>query len=376
MTNTNSTNSPKFTTIDLFAGGGGCFIGFEQAGFENKLYNEFNKNVAAVFKHNFPNVNAIVDDIASIDFKPYAGLIDVVVGAPPCQSFSSAGKQEGLSDPRGLMFMQYARCLDEVKPKMFVFENVFNLLTHNKGESLRIIRQHFKDQGYKTLVKVLNANDFGVAQNRNRLIIYGVRDDLDHTLFKLPEALSHKPVINDVFKAGSYYSTDVETLEPTDQKKKGYLYTERRHRVMSYVPEGGDYRSLPENDPIYGNVRKDWMGAMYESTKHKKDENRTGNSGIARRLSRNRPSPTTLTCCVYKRNEFCHPVETRPLTVREYARVQSWPDHYELVPEGKQFSISNAYYYIGNSTPPQMVYYALALPIKNFLTKLNESLGC
>lgn len=182
---------PKtFTTIELFAGAGGLALGIEKAGFETLGLIEFDKDASDTLKCNRPNWRVINDDIANIsclDLKEYFGLaegeLDLLSGGAPCQSFSYAGKRLGLEDARGTLFYHYAKFLEQLQPKMFLFENVRGLLTHDKGRTYKTITDIFESTGYTIQKKVLNAWDYGVAQKRERLITIGIRNDLKDRMF-------------------------------------------------------------------------------------------------------------------------------------------------------------------------------------------------
>lgn len=187
--------SPKtFTTIELFAGAGGLALGIEKAGFETLGLIEFDKDASDTLKCNRPNWRVINDDIANIsclDLKEYFGLaegeLDLLSGGAPCQSFSYAGKRLGLEDARGTLFYHYAKFLEQLQPKMFLFENVRGLLTHDRGRTYKTITDIFESTGYTIQKKVLNAWDYGVAQKRERLITIGIRNDLkDKVVFEFP----------------------------------------------------------------------------------------------------------------------------------------------------------------------------------------------
>lgn len=171
-----------FTTIELFAGAGGLALGVEKAGFNTIGLVEFNKDACETLRINRPEWNVICDDIANISgqdleqlFHIQKGKLDLLSGGAPCQSFSYAGKRLGLEDARGTLFYHYAMFLEKLQPKMFLFENVRGLLTHDKGKTYNTILEIFGKTGYEIQKKVLNAWDYGVAQKRERLMTVGVR---------------------------------------------------------------------------------------------------------------------------------------------------------------------------------------------------------
>ena len=174
-----------FSTIELFAGAGGLALGVEKAGFNTLGLVEVDKDASDTLRRNRPERRVINDDIANIsclDLQDYFGLkkgeLDLLSGGAPCQSFSYAGKRLGLEDARGTLFYHYAKFLEQLQPKMFLFENVRGLLTHDKGRTYKTITDIFESTGYTIQKKVLNAWDYGVAQKCERLITIGIRNDL------------------------------------------------------------------------------------------------------------------------------------------------------------------------------------------------------
>ena len=197
-----------YTTIELFAGAGGLALGVEKAGFETIGLIEFNRDACDTLKKNRPQWNVICDDIANIsvlDLEEYfhikSGELDLLSGGAPCQAFSYAGKRLGLEDARGTLFYHYAIFLEKLQPKMFLFENVRGLLTHDKGKTYRTMLDIFENAGYDIQKDVLNAWDYGVSQKRERLITVGIRKDLrDKIKFSFPKAHEYKPVLKDVLQ--------------------------------------------------------------------------------------------------------------------------------------------------------------------------------
>lgn len=320
------------TCIELFAGAGGLALGLEKAGFNELALIEIDKDACETLRINRPRWNVIENDITKIvendllqmfNLKKYE--LDLLSGGYPCQSFSYAGHRLGLEDIRGTMFYYYAKFLEQLQPKMFLAENVKGLLTHDNGKTLKTMVDVFEKIGYQVTYKVLNAWNYGVAQKRERIVIIGIRNDLKNLIsFKFPTPLEYKPVLKDVL-----YNVPAS---------EGLRYSEYKKQVMSLVPEGGCWIDLPEE------IAKEYMKSCYYMG--------GGRRGIARRLSMDEPS-LTLTCSpVMKQTERCHPLETRPLTIREYARIQSFPD--EWLFSGKLTSI---YKQIGNAVPVELAYH-------------------
>jgi len=315
-----------YSLVELFAGAGGLALGMEQAGFESKLLNELDKNACQTLRYNRPNWNVCEGDISQLDFKKYYGT-DVVSGGFPCQAFSYAGKKMGFEDARGTLFFEFSRAIKEIQPKIFVAENVRGLLNHDGGNTLEAIRNIIDELGYDLIEpRVLKAVFYKVPQKRERLFLIGVRKDLSESFkFEWPSPYYKILTLRDVLKAGDLYQVDVP-------ESPGQKYPERKKEILDLVPPGGYWRDLPDE------LQREYMQKSYFLG--------GGKTGMARRLSWDEPS-LTLTCApAQKQTERCHPEETRPLTVREYARIQTFPDAWQFC--GSQ---SAQYKQIGNAVP-------------------------
>lgn len=312
-----SSKKTNYTSIELFAGTGGTALGFENAGIKHVLLNEFDKNCVSTLKKNRPDWNVLLEDVAKVDFNEYKDKVDIVQGGFPCQAFSYAGKKLGFEDIRGTMFYEFARCVKEVRPKIAMGENVRGLLNHDNGKTLEVMVKVLEELGYEVAYRVVKAQYLDVPQKRERLIILAIRKDLDMP-FIFP-------------KEKDYTISLREALEgcPTSA---GQLYPEKKRQILSLIPPGGYWKDLPIE------LQKEYMGASFYMG--------GGKTGMARRLSWNEPS-LTLTCApAQKQTERCHPEETRPLTVREYARIQTFPDDWEFLG-----SSASQYKQIGNAVP-------------------------
>ena len=293
-----------YTSAELFAGGGGLALGMEMAGFHHLLLNEYDHNACDTLRKNRPEWNVIEGDIHDIDFTPFRDKIDFLSGGFPCQAFSYAGKRLGFEETRGTLFFELARAVKEINPKVFLGENVRGLVEHDGGRTLQTIRNVISELGY-TLIepRVMRAIQYDVPQKRERLILIAVRNDIAPFVeFQWPDVSKSLRTLRDAFFAGDLYTNDVP---PSDGQK----YPESKQKVMALVPEGGDWRNLPED------IAREYMKGSYHLG--------GGKTGMARRLAMDEPS-LTLTCApAQKQTERCHPIETRPLTIREYARIQS-----------------------------------------------------
>jgi DNA (cytosine-5)-methyltransferase 1 len=339
----------NYTGVELFAGAGGLALGLEKAGFNSLGLVEFDKYACQTLRKNRPEWNIIEKDIievADIGIRnflkspPAVGELDLLSGGYPCQAFSYAGKKLGLHDARGTLFYYYAKILEELQPKMFLAENVRGLANHENGNTLATMLTVFMDMGYDVQWKVLSALDYDVAQKRERIVIVGIRKDLVekyHLSYSFPKPCGYQLTLRDV----------LQNVPPSD----GAKYPVSKKRVLDLVPQGGYWRDLPDD------VAREYMGKSYYSG--------GGRTGMARRLSWDEPS-LTLTCSpAQKQTERCHPDETRPFTVREYARIQSFPDEWVF-----DASTANAYKQIGNAVPINMAK-AIGLSIVNVLNKIN-----
>lgn len=308
------------TAIELFAGAGGLALGLEEAGIQTLEYVELDKFCCETLKMNRPQWNVVCDDIHNVDFTKYKGKIDIVTGGFPCQAFSYAGKKLGFEDTRGTLFHEFARCIKEVEPSIFMAENVRGLISHDNGRTLETILDVLRGMAYCVQYQVLNAAYYGVGQKRERIVIVGIKDGTDIT-FTYPKPDNKMTTLKEALKG----------CPPSE----GQQYSEKKKAVLSLVPPGGSWIDLPEE------VRKDYMGKSYFSG--------GGKRGMARRISWNEPC-LTLTCSPsQKQTERCHPDETRPFTVREYARIQSFPDSWNFAG-----GIGEKYKQIGNAVPVEM----------------------
>lgn len=336
-----------YTNIELFAGAGGLALGVEKAGFNTLGLIEFDKDAADTLKKNRPNWNVINDDIANIsclDLEKYfsikKGELDLLSGGAPCQAFSYAGKRLGLEDARGTLFYHYALFLEKLQPKMFLFENVRGLLTHDHGKTYSTMLDIFTRAGYTIDKQVLNAWNYGVPQKRERLITIGIRNDLvGKTEYRFPKAHSYKPVLRDVL------------LDCPDGP--GVPYGEKKRKIFELVPAGGYWRDI---DPA---IAKEYMKSCWDME--------GGRTGILRRMSLDELSLTVLTSPSQKQTERCHPLEARPFTVRENARCQTFPDDWEFCG-----NVSAQYKQVGNAVPVNLAY-DIAKEIANSLNMLAEN---
>jgi len=316
---------PRATCVDLFAGGGGTALGFHNAGIPHVFLNEFDRNAVATLRQNSQahgfDWNICPEDVHEVDFSKLDA--QVIQAGFPCQAFSYAGKSRGFEDTRGTLFFEFARAIRTICPAIAVGENVRGLVKHDHGNTLTTMLNTFDELGYRVNYQVLRAQYLDVPQKRERLILFATRKDLD------------LPIIFP--KENDYVLTLKEALQNVPESP-GQRYTERKAKVMEMIPEGGNWRDLPDE------IQREYMGASYFLG--------GGKTGMARRMAWNQPA-LTLTCNpAQKQTERCHPSETRPFTVREYARIQTFPDDWEFCG-----SMAAQYKQIGNAVPVNLGYH-------------------
>lgn len=376
----------SLSIISLFTCGMGLDIGFERAGFSTRYTNDITKFACDTIRANKPHVpcdEGDITDITSADILKKASLgkgdVDVVIGGPPCQSFSTAGKRRGFDDKRGFALLQYLRIINDVKPKFFVFENVPGLASAAKkhvsfydrmadpdrkltkaqkyGSLFEEILSEFgKMREYKIEWKILNAADYGVPQKRKRLVLIGSRtvdptsvfDEIERSAkFADPahaEEMNKKP-----------WRTLRDALDGLQDPKKEHVKFPKWGKYLKYVPPGGCWVDLPAR------LQKKAMGGAADSADPKKKGKQGGRRGFYRRLSWDAPAPTLVTSPAQLGGCICHPDEDRPLTVKEYSRLQGFPDSWDFVG-----SVSQRYRMIGEAVPVDLAF-AIAIAIKKHL---------
>ena len=318
---------PEASCMDLFAGAGGTALGFHNAGIPHVMLNELDEHAVETLRINSESHglgwNIVAGDVKNLDFDEYAGRANVIQAGFPCQAFSYAGKSRGFEDTRGTLFFEFARAIKAVRPKIAIGENVRGLVKHDGGRTLETMLNTLDELGYCVNYRVLRAQYLDVPQKRERLIIFAVRKDLD-----LPILFPRER---------DYFISLRQALEDCPESE-GQSYPKRKKEIMDLVPEGGNWRDLPID------IQKEYMGGSFDLP--------GGRTGMARRMSWSQPC-LTLTCApAQKQTERCHPTETRPLKVREYARIQTFPDDWEF-----SGNVSAKYKQIGNAVPCNLGYH-------------------
>jgi DNA (cytosine-5)-methyltransferase 1 len=315
----------EYSVLELFAGAGGLAVGMENAGLKCIALNEIDKWACQTLRKNRPKWNVLEGDIKNYEFSQFHNKVDVVTGGFPCQAFSYAGKKLGLADARGTLFYEFSRVVKEVNPPICIGENVRGLLSHQKGKTLQGMISILDEIGYNVApVQVLKAINFKVPQKRERLILVGIRKDIN-IKFEYPKPYKKIYNLKDALQKGDLYDSDVP-------KSNGAKYPQSKKAVLDLVPPKGYWRNLPID------IQKEFMGGSFHLG--------GGKTGIARRIGWDEPC-LTLTCSpAQKQTERCHPDETRPFTIREYARIQTFPDNWSFTG-----SLAQQYKQIGNAVP-------------------------
>jgi len=351
----------KLKVIDLFCGVGGLSYGFaHNDGFEIIAANEILPNMAKAYSLNHPSTKVYVEDIKNFSAKKIEkdlgvkpGEIDIVVGGPPCQAYSTVGKRL-INDPRGKLFQEYYRVLKEFNPKLFLFENVRGLLSMQRGELLKTIISLFKSLGYKVQFKILNAADYGAPQIRERIIMIGSKLDSE---FQYPTQTHRDPK---------------EAADLFNKKLKPHLTLEEAISDLPFIKNGEEsfeYATEPKND-FQKLMRQNYLGKLIDHNAPKNNEklvkmmellpdggtpedlpeNLRPTSGFKNtycRLWWKRPAPTiTRNLSTPSSSRCIHPKAPRPLTTREGARIQCFPDNYQFYGSRSDKNLQ-----IGNAVP-------------------------
>lgn len=365
-----------FKAISLFSGAFGLDLGFLAAGFDLRFANDIDPFALETATLNLPNVPFSNEDINEVSFQDVlkcAGLnvgeVDVLLGGPPCQPFSTAGKREGLNDPRSSPLLAFIRAIKELRPKAFVMEEVTGLLSarlkhipiadrNNRsllpeempGSVWQIVLEMLGSTGYRFVYGKLNAADFGSPQVRERIVIIGLREGKPN----LPERTHSSNIAEGLFKEDlmpwNTFWEAVADLPLNDTEHIGL--SENTIKYIKLVPPGGHWRQLPKE------LIPEAMGGAYQAG--------GGKMGFYRRLAWDEPSPTVVTSPIQKGSMFCHPDILRALSVSEYKRIQGFPDDWHI-PGGR----GAKYRLIGNAVPVHLSF-AIARHVLNLLSLKSD----
>ena len=336
--------------VDIFSGAGGLSLGAEMAGYDIKMAVEKDKSAAATYRKNHPGTLVLEDDIHNIKPQDKLVLRDgenvfIVFGGPPCQGFSTSNTMtRNMQNPNNSLFEEFLRFVHELNPEWFLFENVEGFLHFENGKIVNLVEQCFKEMGYQVKHKVLWASDFGVPQRRNRFFMVGNRMGID---FQFPEPIGTKITVDDAIGdlpdlvngqmdatlsykiPANQASAYAKMMRQGSKRSRQNFVSHNEDYVIkrySYIKQGENWRSIPAE-----------LMQNYANTAN-------CHSGIYKRLTGNEPS---IVISNYRKNMLIHPYQNRGLSVREAARLQSFPD--KFVFSGTLMHIQQQ---IGNAVPP------------------------
>lgn len=325
--------------ISLFSGCGGLDLGFEKAGFEIPVANEFDKTIWSTFEANHPNTKLIKGDIRNIREEDFPDKIDGIIGGPPCQSWSEAGSLRGIEDDRGKLFYDYIRILKDKQPKFFLAENVSGMLSNRHSDAVKNIVSMFEDCGYDISITLVNAKDYGVAQERKRVFYIGFRKDLNID-FTFPEGSTKddnkKLCLRDII---------------WDLKDTAVPANEKNHKNPNAINNNEYFTGTYSTIFMSRNRVKSW------------DEQGYTVQASGRQCQLHPQAPKMIK---FGKNDFRF-VEGkeylyRRMTVREVARVQGFPDNFQFIYD----KVDTGYKMIGNAVPVNLAY-EIAVAIKETL---------
>ena len=360
----------SYNAISLFSGAMGLDLGIERAGFDIRVCVEMDKWAVETIHANtdIPVINADINNVLTEEILKVANLrredVTLVVGGPPCQAFSTAGRQRGLADFRGNVILQYLRVVSDIRPEYFILENVRGILSAKlnavpdeykeyekikdfKGSVLEFITSQFKELGYSVSYALLDAANYGVPERRERVIIIG------HLGARIPiPSPTHS-------KEGIHGTQRWMTLRDVIgdmESRQDLRFIPLRAKSVEYMKiltEGQNWRDLPPK------MAEQAMGKAYFLT--------GGKTGFLRRLSFDEPSPTLVTSPTMPATLLCHPTQLRPLSIEEYARIQQFPDTWKF--RGR---IETIYKQIGNAVPVGLGYAVGRQIMKSILGELDN----
>ena len=329
--------------ISLFSGCGGLDLGFEHAGFEIPVANEYDKTIWSTFKENHPKTHLIEGDIRKVNETEFPADVDGIIGGPPCQSWSEAGSLKGIDDARGQLFFDYIRILRRVKPKFFLAENVSGMLANRHNEAVQNIIKLFEESGYNVTLTLVNAKDYGVAEERKRVFYIGFRKDLE---------------IDFQFPVGS-------TID--DSKKitlKDIIWDLQNTAVPSGEKNRHNPNALNNNEYFTGSFSPIFMSRNRVKSW---DEQAFTVQASGRQCQLHPQAPKMVKvgkndCRFVEGKEHLY----RRMTIREVARVQGFPDDFKFIYD----RVDDAYKMIGNAVPVNLAY-EIATAIKHVLEEVK-----
>ena len=374
------------TVVDLFSGCGGLALGFKWAGFKTLLASDVDENCEKTYTYNFPKIPFIKKDLREVSTKDIkhhiSESVDVVIGGPPCQGFSLANKNRNKvkDDPRNELFYEFVRVVTDIQPKAFVMENVRGLLSMQKGRVIQLMKDEFENAGlgYEVDYKVLLASDYGVPQNRQRVIMIGIRKDLNkapefpvksyENSVTVWEAISDLPQIQ--------ASEGEESMAYNSEPQNAYqeFVRQKSNTVANHIAMRHTQRLIDRFKVIQAGQSLAHVPAEHAAVKRGKptEKSKIVFSQNNQRLHANKPAPTIAASF---QSNFIHPYLNRNFTAREGARLQSFPD--DFIFQGMRTKMSwekglSQYQQIGNAVPP-LLGFAIGKALKSTLQNNKQS---
>jgi DNA (cytosine-5)-methyltransferase 1 len=343
----------KYNVVSLFSGAMGLDLGLEKAGLHTAVCVEMNKLACETIRENtsIPVIESDITKVTTKEILEAANLkkkdVFMVVGGPPCQAFSTAGKRLSLQDFRGNVIVNYLRVVEEINPPYFILENVrgilstplnavpqeyeseYNNIVEMPGSVVYFLWSEFKKLGYDISFGLFNSANYGVPQIRERVVIFGSKKGR----IPLPNPTHSETGV----ETGLKWVTIAEAFEGLGKQEYYFEIPQRIRKFLAHIKEGENWTDLPAD------IKREAMGKSMDLS--------GGKTGFYRRLSFNRPSPTLLTSPIMNATLLAHPTEMRSLSVHEYARIQQFPDSWKL--QGK---LTDLFKQIGNAVPTGLGY--------------------
>lgn len=326
--------------ISLFSGAGGLDKGFHNAGFRTVIANEFDPKICPTFRANYPDVNLIEEDIRNIPSDVFPENVTGIIGGPPCQSWSEAGSLKGIEDARGQLFYEYIRILRDTQPLFFVAENVSGMLAKRHADAVIGFMRLFDEAGYDVNLKMLNANDFDVPEDRDRVFYIGFRKDLNIHDFEYPTPLEHKPTLREAI--WDLQETAIPAKEKNHTNGNTCKIANNEYFMGAFSPIFMSRNRVRGWDEPGFTVQASGRQCQLHPQAPKMEK-------VEKNLQRFVPGQEHL----YRR-----------MTVREVARVQSFPDDYKFIYE----DVNMGYKMIGNAVPVNLAYH-VAMSIRRALDR-------
>ena len=322
-------STKKPSVVSLFAGCGGLDLGFHQAGYDILYANDIEQSVKATYEKNLGEID--IKDIREVD-KTLIPDADVIIAGIPCQPFSNAGNRESTADDRGTLFSEVVEIVSLKKPKIVLFENVRGFISAKDEEGTSMperIRRELDKLGYRLYYKLLNASDYGVPQNRYRVVLVGVRNDIK-TDFEFPEPSSDKGGLT----VGDVLSRSL----PKGEEQEVWNLSPQAMHMAQFIPEGGSWKNVPNGELTPRFLRIKQQMKKYRSP------------NFYRRFSRDEIMGTITAASTPENSGIMHPLEDRRYSVREIARFQSFPDSFKFCGA----TAPQKYKMIGNAVPVEL----------------------